>query len=193
MLKGSVKVGDTFTLNVDQILRNKVQNNHSATHLLHATLKEVLGSHVNQAGSYVDSERLRFDFTHYEKVSEKQLKTIETIVNEKIFSALPVDIKYMNKEEAISHGATALFDEKYGDEVRVVNMGDFSVELCGGCHVNNTSSIGLFKIEMEESVGSGIRRIEAVTGKAAYQSLSQAVETISDIAEVLNLKISQKL
>ena len=188
VLKGSVKEGDTFTLNVDQTLRNKVQNNHSATHLLHATLKEVLGSHVNQAGSYVDSERLRFDFTHYEKVSEKQLKTIETIVNEKIFSALPVDIKYMNKEEAISHGATALFDEKYGDEVRVVNMGDFSVELCGGCHVNNTSSIGLFKIEMEESVGSGIRRIEAVTGKAAYQSLSQAVETVSDIAEVLKLK-----
>ena len=185
---GKVSMGDEFTLEIDMVLRNQTQNNHSATHLLQAALKEVLGSHVAQAGSYVDSQRLRFDFTHYEKLTKEELNRIESIVNDKIFAAYPVRISQMSKDEAIASGATALFDEKYGDEVRVVNIADYSVELCGGCHVVNTSSIGIFKIEMEESVGSGIRRIEAVTGKAAYASLHQAIQTVDTISETLKLK-----
>ena len=185
---GSVKVGDELTLTIDMGLRKATQNNHTATHLLHAALKEVLGSHVNQAGSYVDSQRLRFDFTHYEKLTKEQLSQIENIVNDKIFEAHDVGIRFMSKEEAMSSGATALFDEKYGDEVRVINIDKYSVELCGGCHVVNTAAIGIFKIEMEESIGSGIRRIEAVTSKIAYQSLNKSVATIDEISEVLKLK-----
>ena len=185
---GEVKVGDTLTLYINEQLRHQIQGNHSATHLLQAALKEVLGSHISQAGSYVDPYRLRFDFTHFEKVSAEQLAQVERIVNDKIFAGLDVTIKEMDKEEAISSGATALFDEKYGDKVRVVNMSDFSVELCGGCHVTNTSSIGLFKIEMEESIGSGIRRLEAVTGKYAYEALTKANDVIEQISQVLKLK-----
>ena len=191
--KGSIKVGDELTLTLDLSIRKQTQNNHTATHLLHAALKEVLGSHVAQAGSYVDFERLRFDFTHYEKVSKEDLAKIEAIVNDKIFAGYPVNIALMKKEEAIASGATALFDEKYGDEVRVVNIDDYSVELCGGCHVSNTAEIGIFKIEMEESVGSGIRRIEAVTGRVAYESLNKAVTTIDTIAQVLKIKNKAKV
>ncbi len=186
--EGSVKAGDVVTLEIETTLRNQIQNNHTATHLLQRALKDVLGDHVNQAGSYVDSERLRFDFTHYEKVSNENLAKIEQIVNEKIFAAMPVNISYMDKDEAIASGAMALFNEKYGDRVRVVNINDYSVELCGGCHVSNTSSIGLFKITMEESVGSGIRRIEAVTGMHAYEVLNHSVKTVDEIASVLKLK-----
>ncbi len=185
---GQVKVGDELTLEIDMTLRNQTQNNHTATHLLQAALKEVLGSHIAQAGSYVDAQRLRFDFTHYEKLSKEELNKIESIVNDKIFAAYPVNISHMSKDEAIASGAIALFDEKYGDEVRVVNISEYSVELCGGCHVSNTSAIGIFKIEMEESIGSGIRRIEAVTGKAAYTSLNHAVQTVDAISDTLKLK-----
>ncbi len=184
---GLITLGDVLNLKIDMQRRNKIQNNHTATHLLHAVLKEVLGEHVNQAGSYVDDQRLRFDFTHYEKVSDEQLKKIETLVNEKIFAALPVIVEYMSKEKAISTGATALFDEKYGDEVRVVDISKYSIELCGGCHVENTSTIGLFKIEMEESVGSGIRRIEAVTGNVAYESILKVNELVENISKILKL------
>ena len=186
--KGAIRVGDTFTLKVDQKKRALIENNHSATHLLDAALKKVLGEHVAQAGSYVDSERLRFDFTHPAKMTEAELKEVEALINKEIFAGIPVDTEIMPKDEALKKGATALFDEKYGDEVRVVSMGDFSIELCGGCHVANTSHIGLFKILMETSVGSGVRRIEAVTSTAAYEALKQEEETVTKIAEVLKLK-----
>lgn len=185
---GSISLGDILTLDVDKVKRNQIIANHSATHILQAALKEVVGNHINQAGSFVDDHRLRFDFTHFEKITSEQIKEIENKVNSVIFDGIDVDIAHMTKEEALNSGAMALFDEKYGDTVRVVSIGDYSMELCGGCHVNNSSNIGLFKIETEESVGSGIRRIEAITGKVAYQALVQEKETVDTISNVLKLK-----
>ena len=147
--KGSITLGDILTLDVDKEKRNKIIANHSATHLLQAALKQVLGSHINQAGSYVDDQRLRFDFTHFEKITNDQIKEIEATVNDVIFDGIDVSIDFMSKEKALENGAMALFDEKYGDTVRVVTIGDFSKELCGGCHVSNSAKIGLFKIEAE--------------------------------------------
>ena len=186
--EGTISVGDVLTLEVDKVKRNKIIANHTATHLLQAALKEVVGSHINQAGSYVDDNRLRFDFTHFEKISNEQIKAVEEKVNNVIFQGIDVEIVNMSKEEALSSGAMALFDEKYGDTVRVVSVGDFSKELCGGCHVANSANIGLFKIETEESVGSGVRRIEAITGKSAYEALVQEKETIDTISNLLKLK-----
>ena len=185
---GRVKVGDTLTLKVDTHKRALIQNNHTATHLLQKALKNVLGDHVSQAGSYVDDERLRFDFTHPQKVTEEQIRQVEDQVNEQIFNGLNVQIQVMKKEEAMQSGAMALFDEKYGDEVRVVCVGDYSKELCGGCHVSNSAQIGLFKIEAEESVGSGVRRIEAVTALKAYQALKKNEETLQTLSDILKIK-----
>lgn len=185
---GNIKVGDVLTLEIDKEKRSKITANHTATHILQAALKEVIGSHINQAGSYVDDNRLRFDFTHFEKITNEQLKAVEQKVNDVIFKGIDVEIANMSKEEALASGAMALFDEKYGDTVRVVSVGDYSKELCGGCHVTNSSNIGLFKIETEESVGSGIRRIEAVTGKVAYEALVLEKETVDTISSVLKLK-----
>lgn len=185
---GSVKVGDTFNVVVDTQRRQLIQNNHTATHLLQKALKNVLGEHVSQAGSYVDCERLRFDFTHPQKVTDEELRKVEDEVNEQIFKGLNVQIQLMSKEDAMASGAMALFDEKYGDEVRVVSVGDYSKELCGGCHVANSAQIGLFKIESEESVGSGVRRIEAVTAQKAYQSLKKNEETIQVMSDLMKLK-----
>ena len=186
--EGTISVGDVLTLEIDKVKRNKIIANHTATHLLQAALKEVVGSHINQAGSYVDDNRLRFDFTHFEKISNEQIKAVEEKVNNVIFQGIDVEIVNMSKEEALSSGAMALFDEKYGDTVRVVSVGDFSKELCGGCHVANSANIGLFKIETEESVGSGVRRIEAITGKSAYEALVQEKETVDTISNLLKLK-----
>lgn len=186
--KGKISLGDTLVLEIDETKRNKITANHSATHILQAALKEVVGEHINQAGSYVDDNRLRFDFTHFEKINHNQIKQIEEKVNNVIFDGVDVNIANMTKEEALNSGAMALFDEKYGDTVRVVSIGDYSKELCGGCHVSNSANIGLFKIESEESVGSGVRRIEAITGKAAYLSLVQEKETVDTISSVLKLK-----
>ena len=188
VMKGQVKIGDEFTLMVDTHKRSLIQNNHTATHLLQKALKNILGDHVSQAGSYVDDERLRFDFTHPQKMTEQQMRQVEDQVNQQIFNGLNVDIQIMNKDEAMQSGAMALFDEKYGDEVRVVSVGDYSKELCGGCHVTNSANIGLFKIEAEESVGSGVRRIEAITGKSAYEALVQEKETVDTISNLLKLK-----
>ena len=185
---GNIKVGDVLTLEIDKEKRSKITANHTATHILQAALKEVIGSHINQAGSYVDDSRLRFDFTHFEKITNEQLKAVEQKVNDVIFKGIDVEIANMSKEEALASGAMALFDEKYGDTVRVVSVGNYSKELCGGCHVTNSSNIGLFKIETEESVGSGIRRIEAVTGKVAYEALVLEKETVDTISSVLKLK-----
>ena len=166
VLQGSVKRGDSLSAEVDAAVRQRTRLNHSATHLLHAALRRVLGEHVQQKGSLVDSQRLRFDFSHPEGVSAQQLKTIETLVNEQIRANTAVQTRLMSMDDAVASGAMALFGEKYGDEVRVLSMGedDFSVELCGGTHVARTGDIGLLRIVSESGVASGVRRIEGVTG-----------------------------
>lgn len=166
-----LKVGETYSLKVSSKKRKLTARSHSATHLLQAALIEVLGSHVKQAGSHVDSERLRFDFTHMKGLSSDELSRVESIVNEKIKEELPVTATQMNMDQAIKAGALALFGEKYGDDVRVLQMGSFSTELCGGTHVENTSEIGLFNITSEASLSSGVRRIEAVTSENAVNRL----------------------
>ena len=186
--KGSVKKGDVLTLHVDMKKRALITHNHTATHLLQKALKNVLGDHVSQAGSYVDDQRLRFDFTHPQKVTDEELKQVEDQVNEQIFNGLDVCIQSMSKDEAMQSGAMALFDEKYGDVVRVVSVGDYSKELCGGCHVSNSIEIGIFKIVSEESVGSGVRRIEAVTSLQAYQAFKNSETLLNQVQDLLKIK-----
>lgn len=187
---GTVKKGAVYTARVDEAKRARIIKNHTATHLLHQALKDVLGRHVNQAGSLVTPDRLRFDFTHFGQVKPEELERIEAIVNEQIWKILPVDIFYKPLEEAKAMGAMALFGEKYGDIVRVVKVGDYSLELCGGCHVPNTSAIGLFKIVSESGIGAGTRRIEAVTGEAAYRFMSEQLAILQEAAQ--KLKTSPK-
>ncbi|EFI64174.1 alanine--tRNA ligase [Bacillus anthracis] len=167
---------------IDTKNRSSVVKNHTATHLLHQALKDVLGTHVNQAGSLVTSERLRFDFSHLGQVQADELEKIERIVNEKIWESIDVEISQKAIEEAKEMGAMALFGEKYGDVVRVVQVGDYSLELCGGCHVDNTASIGIFKIVAESGIGAGTRRIEAVTGKSAYELMNDQVGLLKEAA-----------
>lgn len=169
---------------VDKDRREKTRRNHSVTHLLHRALKDTLGEHVNQAGSYVGPEMMRFDFTHYEAVSPEDIQKIESIVNREIFNSLPVHTEILSYEEAREQGAVGLFEDKYGDEVRVVSMGDYSKELCGGTHVENTSQIGMFKILSENGISAGVRRMETVTGPAVYQLLN---ETSEEQKEALSL------
>lgn len=166
---GSIKMGEEVTLNTDTERRADIAKNHSATHLLHKALKVVLGDHVNQAGSDVSPDRLRFDFTHFSAMSPEEVRKVETIVNEEIAKGLPVETKVMDLTEAKSSGAEAHFDEKYGEHVRVVSMGDFSKELCGGTHVSNTGEISAFKIISENGISSGVRRMEALTGKGVFK------------------------
>ncbi len=167
---------------IDTKNRSSVVKNHTATHLLHQALKDVLGAHVNQAGSLVTSERLRFDFSHFGQVQADELEKIERMVNEKIWESIDVEISQKAIEEAKEMGAMALFGEKYGDVVRVVQVGDYSLELCGGCHVDNTASIGIFKIVAESGIGAGTRRIEAVTGKSAYELMNDQVGLLKEAA-----------
>ena len=167
---------------IDTKNRSSVVKNHTATHLLHQALKDVLGTHVNQAGSLVTSERLRFDFSHFGQVQADELEKIERIVNEKIWESINVEISQKSIGEAKEMGAMALFGEKYGDVVRVVQVGDYSLELCGGCHVDNTASIGIFKIVAESGIGAGTRRIEAVTGKSAYELMNDQVGLLKEAA-----------
>ncbi|HBG5345969.1 TPA: alanine--tRNA ligase [Clostridioides difficile] len=183
---GAISNGDKVKTLVDGETRMAVARNHSATHLLHKALKEVLGDHVNQAGSLVTPERLRFDITHFESISNEELKVIEEKVNNVILSSLDIKCDIMNIKEAKEKGATALFGEKYGDEVRVVSMGDYSTELCGGTHLTNTSQVGMFKILSEGGVAAGVRRIEAITGKAVYEYLKERDGIISEVC--VNLK-----
>ncbi|MEW4148719.1 alanine--tRNA ligase [Bacillus thuringiensis] len=167
---------------IDTKNRSSVVKNHTATHLLHQALKDVLGTHVNQAGSLVTSERLRFDFSQFGQVQADELEKIERMVNEKIWESIDVEISQKAIEEAKEMGAMALFGEKYGDVVRVVQVGDYSLELCGGCHVDNTASIGIFKIVAESGIGAGTRRIEAVTGKSAYELMNDQVGLLKEAA-----------
>ena len=175
---------------IDVKRRNNIRRNHSVTHLLHKSLKLVLGDHVNQAGSLVMDNRMRFDFTHFKQVSREELKEVEKIVNEKIFEALPVKTTITSLDNAKKGGAIGLFESKYSDEVRVVTMGDFSSELCGGTHVSNTSEISMFKILSESGISSGVRRIEAITGPEVYNYLNSLEEVQDDIAN--NLKTNRE-
>jgi len=182
VLQGAISVGDNVSAKVDGNVRQATALNHSATHLMHAALRKVLGEHVTQKGSLVDSERLRFDFSHFEAVTADQLKAIETLVNDQIRANSAVATELCDMDAAKAKGAMALFGEKYGDTVRVLTMGDgFSVELCGGTHVNRTGDIGLFRIVSESGVAAGIRRIEAITGAQALE-LFDRVETLVDTA-----------
>ncbi|WML97842.1 alanine--tRNA ligase, partial [Staphylococcus simulans] len=185
---GQVTKGAQVDASVNQEERRAITKNHSATHLLHAALKEVLGDHVNQAGSLVEGERLRFDFSHFGPVTKEELEQIERRVNEQIWNGINVSIKEMPIEEAKASGAMALFGEKYGDIVRVVDMKPFSIELCGGIHVQNTSEIGLFKIVSESGTGAGVRRIEALTGKAAFLYLEGIQDKFNEVKHLVKAK-----
>ncbi len=183
--KGMLKVGDIATLSVDALKRGDTCKNHSATHLLQKALRTVLGSHVEQAGSYVDGERLRFDFSHFSAMTPEELEKVENIVNEKIAENIMVDTQVMTMEEAKKTGAMALFGEKYGDTVRVVMMGDFSREFCGGTHVKNTGAIGAFKILSESGVAAGVRRIEALTGNGVMKYYKEMEDKLYEVAKAL--------
>ncbi len=186
VLQGAVSVDDNVQAQVDNDLREAIVLNHSATHLMHAALREVLGDHVTQKGSLVDSEKLRFDFSHFEAVTEQQLKAIENIVNTQVRSNTSVETELCDMEQAKEKGAMMLFGEKYGEEVRVLSMGEgFSVELCGGTHVQRTGDIGLFHIVSESGIASGVRRIEALTGSKALAYFSALESNLSNIANTV--------
>ena len=177
--------GQIYQLQVDERMRTRILKNHTATHLLHRALKDVLGEHANQAGSLVAPGHLRFDFTHFGQVTSEELARMEAIVNEKIWEAIPVVTIETDIDTAKNMGAMALFGEKYGKEVRVVNIGDYSIELCGGTHVANTEDIGIFKIVSESGIGAGVRRIEAMTSKEAYQLLQEEERQLKEIATLV--------
>ncbi len=194
--RGMIKVGDAVTLKVDAENRSSTCKNHSATHLLHKALREVLGTHVEQAGSLVDGHRLRFDFSHFSAMTGEELKRVEDMVNEKIEENLEVITREMSVEEAKKAGAMALFGEKYGETVRVLSMGDFSIELCGGTHVKNTGVISSFKIISENGVAAGVRRIEALTGKgvtAYYKQMETELEQAAKALKTVPGKVNEKI
>ncbi|MFT5704145.1 MAG: alanyl-tRNA synthetase [Shewanella sp.] len=182
---GTISVGDTLVATVDENVRQRTELNHSVTHLLHAALRQLLGTHVSQKGSLVDSDRLRFDFSHFEGVKPEELKAVEDLVNTQIRRNHKLTAEVMDMEQAKDKGAMALFGEKYTDEVRVVTMGDFSIELCGGTHVGRTGDIGLFKITSEGGIAAGIRRIEAVTGAAAMAYVAAQKADLDQVAVLL--------
>ncbi|HCW52503.1 MAG TPA: alanine--tRNA ligase [Clostridium sp.] len=190
VVSGEVKVNDTVTLSVDKERRERIKKNHTATHLLDTALKKVLGSHVHQAGSLVTDERLRFDFSHFEGLTEEEILKVEDLVNEAITSVTPVVTEIMNLNDAKNSGAIGIFDDKYGDSVRVVCAGEYSKELCGGTHIDNTGKIGLFKIVSESGIAAGTRRIEAVTGKEAVKFVREKEEILKEVSG--KLRCSQK-
>lgn len=185
VVEGEASVNDTAFATIDSPRRSDIKRNHSATHLLHAALRQVLGTHVHQAGSLVTPERLRFDFSHYQAMTREELLQVEKIVNDKILEAIPVVTEIKSLKDAKDEGVMGLFESKYGEVVRVLKMGKFSMELCGGTHVKNTSEVGLFKITMETGIAAGVRRIEAVTGHGAYNYVLQNVELIDETAQIL--------
>ena len=185
---GVLNVGDTVTADIDDVRRDAIRRNHSACHLLQAALRAVLGNHVEQAGSYVDEHRVRFDFTHFSALSDEELKAVEAMVNANILSGSAITTKVTDIETAKAEGAIALFGEKYGKEVRMVKMGSFSTELCGGTHCDNTGKIGLFKIISEASVAAGVRRIEGVTGLGVLELIKENNNIITETAKALKVQ-----
>ena len=196
VISGSISSGDKILVSIDVERRHKIAVNHTATHILHSALRQVLGKHVAQAGSLVAPDRLRFDFNHYEAVPEDKLKEIEQLVNEHIRENTPVRIEETSLQEAKAKGATALFGEKYGERVRVIGLDDYSMELCGGTHLKATGEIGQFKIISEGSIAAGVRRLEAITGESAYlyeRQLSDQVMEIADLLKVRPNEVAQKV
>jgi alanyl-tRNA synthetase len=189
--EGEIRLEDLVELQVDKLRRSEVCKNHTATHMLHKALREVLGEHVQQSGSLVNRERLRFDFTHFTALSEEELLHIENKVNERIMYVYEVDTNVMTIDEAKKDGAVALFDDKYGDEVRVVSVGEYSKELCGGTHVKNSGEIGMFKIVSEAGVAAGIRRIEAVTGINALKFMEEKEQLLKETAALLKCSVKE--
>ncbi len=183
--EGELKANDSLDAIVDEERRQAIRLNHSATHLMHAALRTVLGDHVQQKGSLVAPDRLRFDFSHYEPVTPEQIAEIERLVNDEIRSNVAAETRLMSYDDAMQSGAVALFGEKYGDEVRVLRFGDFSVELCGGTHVDRTGDIGVFRITHETGIASGVRRIEAVTGRGALEWIDGRERTLAEVASLL--------
>jgi len=190
VISGQIQKGAAVSLNVDGALRQATALNHTATHILHAVLRQVLGEHIKQAGSLVAPDRLRFDFTHFSLVDSETLDNIESLVNRRIRENMATSTQEMDADDAFKSGATALFEEKYGDRVRVVSLADFSKELCGGTHTDRTGNIGLFRIVSESSVSSGVRRIEAVTGEAAVAYTQKTARILQDTAHLLKEKVS---
>ena len=188
MTAGSIKVDDIVCASIDVERRKAIMRAHSATHLLQKALTAVLGDHVHQAGSLVEPDRLRFDFTHYSAMTAEEMAKVDTLVQNAVLEGYAVDVREMSLEEAKNQGATALFSEKYGDTVRVVNMGGYSVELCGGTHLDNTAKVGPFRIESESSVASGVRRIEAITGKACLAEMELARQRVYNACAILKTK-----
>ncbi len=196
MVSGTIKTDDIVCASIDVERRKAIMRAHSATHLLQKALKSVLGDHVHQAGSLVEPDRLRFDFSHYSALTPEELTRIDAIVQSAVLEGYPVDVREMPIEEAKAMGAMALFSEKYGDTVRVVNMGGYSIELCGGTHLDNTAKVGPFRIESEGSVASGVRRIEAITGKACLEEMELARQRVYNACNILKTKpaeLAQKL
>ncbi|MDE7029722.1 MAG: alanine--tRNA ligase, partial [Lachnospiraceae bacterium] len=196
MTRGMMKVGDEVTLRVDTTRRTRICKNHSATHLLQKALREVLGTHVQQKGSYQDGERTRFDFSHFEAMTADELAAVERMVNEKIAENIAVETQVMTMEEAKKTGAMALFDEKYGETVRVVSMGEFSREFCGGTHVRNTGDITAFKIVSESGIAAGVRRIEALTGDnvfAHYRQIEDELAAAAKAAKTTPANLQEKI
>jgi alanyl-tRNA synthetase len=187
VLSGEVREGDRVDAAADLVRRQAISNNHTATHLLHAALRQVLGDHVKQAGSLVSPGRLRFDFTHFAALTREEVRRVEEIVNGKVRADIPIETRVTSLDEGIREGAMAIFEEKYGETVRVVGIGDFSKELCGGVHVHATGEIGMFKIVSEASVASGMRRIEAVTGEGAFRYVQELEDLISGLERGLGV------
>ncbi|MEG0209933.1 alanine--tRNA ligase, partial [Hafnia sp.] len=183
--QGSVKVGDSVEATIDEARRSRIRLNHSATHLLHAALRQVLGDHVSQKGSLVSDRNLRFDFSHFEAMKPEQIRQVEDIVNAQIRRNLPIETNIMDLEDAKAKGAMALFGEKYDESVRVLSMGDFSTELCGGTHARQTGDIGLFRITSEAGTAAGVRRIEAVTGEGAIAVMHQDADALREAASLV--------
>ena len=193
---GQIKVGDQIKASVNTVRRKSITLNHTGTHMLHRALMVVLGDHVQQRGSLVDDEKIRFDFSHHQSLTSNEIREIETIVNEKIEENIDVQTSIMKHDEAISSGAMALFGEKYGDDVRVLDVGDFSKELCGGTHVNNTNEIGIFKVVSESSISSGTRRIEAITGDKALKWAKETeylIESLTDLLQTRREDVASKV
>ena len=192
-LAGTLGAGDAVDAAADLARRSSISNNHTATHLLHAALRQVLGDHVKQAGSLVSDKRLRFDFTHFAALGREEVRRVESLVNEKIREDVGVDTKVTSLEEGIREGAMAIFEEKYGETVRLVRVGDFSKELCGGIHVRSTGEIGLFKVLSESSVAAGMRRIEAVTGEEAFRYLQELEDLMMGVEQGLGVSRKEVL